>query len=327
MEQATTIADGDPSVVRLPTDKWDAPRQQAPAWQLYGTTIWPFEFEPTSNPLRYEVKLRSMPGLGIGHSISSVSRVRRTARHIVNDDLVLRMNLAGSRTLCQRGREAIVGPGEAVLSSGAEISTATTTESRFVSFRVPVKPIKALVPDVEDRVARTIPSGTDGLRLLAAYGDILQDPATTATSELRRIAVTHVHDLVALTLGAVGEASELARTRGGRAARLREIKSGIEQQLGDPDLSIGKLAASHRMPVRYLQRLFEADGATFTDFVLERRLRRARQLLGDPRYTHQPIGYIAFETGFANQSYFNRTFRARFGASPSDVRAQARRER
>lgn len=105
-----------------------------------------------------------------------------------------------------------------------------------------------------------------------------------------------------LTLGAVGDASDLARAHGGRAARLRQTKSEIEQQLGDPDLSIGKIAARQRVPVRYLQRLFEADGAG------------------------QPIGHIAFEPGFANQSYFNRTFRSRYDTSPSDTRAQAQHD-
>src|SRR5262249_40098316 len=131
--------------------------RRAPAWQAYGRTIWQFDFEPSSKPPTYEVKLRDFPGLGLALSTSSASRVRRGAHHLVNDDLVLRVNLAGSRTLLQRGREGVVGPGEAVLSSGAEISAAVTTESRFLSFRVPLEPIKALVPDVEDRLARTIP--------------------------------------------------------------------------------------------------------------------------------------------------------------------------
>jgi transcriptional regulator GlxA family with amidase domain len=33
---------------------------------------------------------------------------------------------------------------------------------------------------------------------------------------------------------------------------------------------------------------------------------------------------VAFESGFTNQTYFNRTFRARFGAAPSDVRSRVR---
>ena len=49
-------------------------------------------------------------------------------------------------------------------------------------------------------------------------------------------------------------------------------------------------------------------------------------MLGDARLIDHPIGVIAFESGFTSQPYFNRAFRARFGAAPSEVRAQLRRE-
>ena len=322
MQQAAAAAGRNSSVVSLPANEWLAPQCRAPAWEAYGSTIWSFEFERSAEIPRYEVKLRSLPGLGIAHSTSSQSRVRRTAQHLVNDDLVLRINLAGVRTLAQCGREATVGPGEAVLSSGAEISAATTTESCFISFRVPCKPIKALVPDVEDRLCRTIAHETPTLRLLTSYADALQDGPAILAPGLQHLTVTHVYDLIALTLGATGEASEQARMRGARAARLREIKQDIEQNLSAPELCIGTVAERHRLPVRYVQRLFEAEGATFTEFLLERRLTRVHRLLSDPHLLDRPISLLAFEAGFARQRYFNRSFRARFGATPSDIRAQ-----
>jgi len=297
---------------------------RAPA--AYGRTIWQFDFDPAGAPARYEVKLRSLPGLGLALSTTSESRVRRRAHHLVNDDLVLRVNLSGARTLTQCGREAVVGPGAAVLSSGAEVSAAVTTEQRFLSFRVPLQPIKTLVPDVEDRVARAIPRDADGLPLLMRYGDLLLDPAATATPQLQQLAVTHVNDLIALTLGATGDHAATARLRGARAARLTEIKAGIDARLSEQGLSVAAIAKQHRLPVRYVQRLFEADGSTFTEFLLERRLAHAHRVLSNPRFRARPVGTVAFEAGFANQAYFNRTFRTRFGATPSDIRSRLPRD-
>jgi AraC-like DNA-binding protein len=77
--------------------------------------------------------------------------------------------------------------------------------------------------------------------------------------------------------------------------------------------------------VRYLQRLFEDAGTTFTDFVLGERLSRAHRMLTNARYADRAIGTVAIDSGFSHLSYFNRAFRARFGASPSDIRAQTRR--
>ena len=38
------------------------------------------------------------------------------------------------------------------------------------------------------------------------------------------------------------------------------------------------------------------------------------------------ISAVAFDAGFGDLSYFNRTFRRRYDAAPSDVRARALRE-
>ena len=47
----------------------------------------------------------------------------------------------------------------------------------------------------------------------------------------------------------------------------------------------------------------------------------------DVRYDGRPIGAIAFDAGFADLSHFNRSFRRRFGGTPSEVRAQAQDDR
>jgi AraC-like DNA-binding protein len=68
------------------------------------------------------------------------------------------------------------------------------------------------------------------------------------------------------------------------------------------------------------------DGTTFTDLVLDERLARAHRMLSDPKRSELFISAIAYEAGFGDLSYFNRTFRRRYGASPSDVRETAKRD-
>ena len=51
-------------------------------------------------------------------------------------------------------------------------------------------------------------------------------------------------------------------------------------------------------------------------------------MLNDLRYAGLKISVIAFEAGFGDLSYFNRTFRRAYGVSPSDMRAEMlRREK
>jgi AraC-like DNA-binding protein len=141
-----------------------------------------------------------------------------------------------------------------------------------------------------------------------------------ATPELRRLAVTHVHDLTALALGASRDAAEIAKGRGLRAARLNAIKTDICASLDDPNLSLRTLAARHQVTPRYVQALFESEGATFSQFLLNARLARVHRSLRDPLQDARAIGTIAYEAGFGDLSYFNRAFRRRYGATPSDIR-------
>jgi AraC-like DNA-binding protein len=73
-----------------------------------------------------------------------------------------------------------------------------------------------------------------------------------------------------------------------------------------------------------VQMLFESEGTTFSGYVLEQRLTRAHRMLTDLGLRNWTISAIAFEVGFGNLSYFNRVFRRRFGATPSDTRTSAR---
>ena len=224
-------------------------------------------------------------------------------------------------------RDVHVREGEAILTAGAEISRTEIFKSRYITFRLPRKPISALVTDLDDCVARPIRRGTEALRLLVNYASALENTQELAEPALHRIAVTHIYDLAALALGATRDATEVAKVRGARAARLRAVKVDIVGNLGHVDISVAAVAARHHLPVRSLQRLFEADGVTFTDFVLDTRLARAHRMLIDPRLNSLKISAIASEAGFGDMSYFNQSFRRRYGAKPSDMRAQARPDR
>src|SRR5262249_357266 len=100
----------------------------------------------------------------------------------------------------------------------------------------------------------------------------------------------------------------------------------IGRSLGRSDLSIGALALRHGVTPRYIQKLFEGDGTTFTEYVIEQRLLEARRLLTDPHFADHGIGDIPLRAGFAALPSFTRPVRRRFGMTPTDAREQARRD-
>ena len=89
-------------------------------------------------------------------------------------------------------------------------------------------------------------------------------------------------------------------------------------------MSAAAVAASLGITTRYVHLLLEDTGQSFTHHVLERRLDRAAMLLRDPLWGHRKVADIAAEAGFTDLSYFNRSFRRRFGGTPSDIREAAR---
>src|SRR3546814_17835966 len=71
---------------------------------------------------------------------------------------------------------------------------------------------------------------------------------------------------------------------------------------------------------RYVRRLFQEETGSFSAYVLDERLDRAHRLLLHPGLVPRTIAAIAYACGFGDLSYFNSTFRRRFGLTPSDLR-------
>jgi AraC-like DNA-binding protein len=319
-----TKTTAEPTYHRFSSADWPQAQRRAAVTDVYARSIMRYDIAFASDdPPEIEARFVNLPGLGFARIRSSAASARREARHLAGDDVVLNIGISGTRSVVQWRREAVTHAGAGVLTSAAESAAATISASSYLTFRAPLKTMALLVPDLEDSFARPLPGDTDAIRLLTGYADVLEDRGAMAVPELRRLAVTHVHDLMALTLGANRDASQTAKLRGARAARFRAVAGDIADHLRG-ELSIAAVAARQRLPVRYVQRLFESEGTTFTAFVLAQRLERAHWLLSDPALVDRPINSIAFEVGFGTLSYFNQSFRRRYGISPSDVRAQAR---
>ena len=95
----------------------------------------------------------------------------------------------------------------------------------------------------------------------------------------------------------------------------------------DQALSLTSLAREFGISERYVQLIFEEMGTSFTQYLLEQRLRLAHRMLHNPALDHWRISDIAFGAGFGDLSHFNKTFRRRFGDTPSALRVAARNQR
>jgi AraC-like DNA-binding protein len=283
------------------------------------------------NPFHAEAYMRALPGVRFGWGSFSPSLHTR-GRQIVatdNDDYFFLLNLEGRFVAAQHQREVTLAAGEAALLSCAELgSYARPDTGKVLALRLPGAALNSLVQDAMDRVARPIPRESESLRLLASYCYALNDGQALATAELRKLTVTHLYDLVAIALGTSRETGEQASARTLAAARFASIRKYVTANLARPGLSVGEVAQRFNLSPRQVQRLFEATGMTFSEFLLRERLGHVYLTLTEPNAARQGIGDIVLACGFGDISHFNRAFRRRYGASPSEVRrfetAQAR---
>jgi acetamidase/formamidase/AraC-like DNA-binding protein len=107
-----------------------------------------------------------------------------------------------------------------------------------------------------------------------------------------------------------------------QAAILHRLCQTIERKLDDPDLTPARVAELEGISERYMQKLFEGSGSSFTHYLRERRLQRTSAELSNPAEAHHSISEIAFRNGFNDSAHFSRAFRHRFGLSPREFRQQ-----
>lgn len=191
----------------------------------------------------------------------------------------------------------------------------------FLGLRVAHKVVAPLGVRLDDGRMRSISPDTGCLRLLTTYLRFICSWEADE-SELPATMAAHVADLVALIAHA-DPGAPAAEICGVRAARLQVVKSDITRNLGACGLSVAAVAARQGVTPRYIHRLFESEGATFSEYVLDRRLCAARRLLTNRRLADRSVASVAYDCGFGDLSYFNRTFRRRYNATPTEVRSEA----
>jgi AraC-like DNA-binding protein len=171
---------------------------------------------------------------------------------------------------------------------------------------------------------RHIAHDNGGLIALGHYAAaVMRGLLPMNSAALTGLAIDYMNGLVGTI---IDEADAPERRAGLRQDRptisLLSLKADIEASLSQPTLSLERLATTHGVTARYFQKLFEAEGRTFSDYLLERRLERAFHMLRDGHRIDRTVSTIAFDVGFGDLSYFNRTFKKRFDATPREIRAR-----
>jgi AraC-like DNA-binding protein len=180
-----------------------------------------------------------------------------------------------------------------------------------------------LFPGLKSFAGARLDKDHPATRLLFHCLDGSLDSNLDFTGSVGRLYEEHIVGLIALALGAEGEVRQTIERGDLQSVRRAAILHDIGTFLSDPRLTAPAVAARLGITPRYLRKLLEATGKSFSEHLLDKRLERAAELLRDPAGRSARIATIAYECGFSDLSYFNRAFRRRYGLTPSDMRAAA----
>lgn len=178
------------------------------------------------------------------------------------------------------------------------------------------------VPRFEPKGIHRLHTGVPGSDLLFSYARALHQ-SESVTSEAASLASRQLLDLVAFVIAETDNADEIGAAASVREGRFRAAKRDVGRHFHEPSLSIHDVAARQNVTPRYLQRLFDENGTTFTTYLQNMRLDFAQARLLNAKSPVRILD-VALEAGFTDLSTFNRLFRKRFADTPSSFRRDHR---
>lgn len=104
---------------------------------------------------------------------------------------------------------------------------------------------------------------------------------------------------------------------------ITEIKQYIDAEYGNPNFSLDFLADRFQLSAGYLGKMFKRmTGTSFSDYLKETRMEKARELLIETRLT---VTDISEKVGVYNVTYFYSLFKKKYGISPVQYREEYHR--
>ena len=268
-----------------------------------------------------------MATVQLGHQ-----EVRHESGHLcelTGDDVIVLVALDGNGSVTQQGRVMPFSKGDITFRRARVPSVARIDEpASLMMLRLPITrffghstsrhasftPYKA---DAGSSIVGTIHRFIDSV--IPAFAHMSQ--ATVAAAEESLVAL-----LSAAYLEAVDRTSTVYRDEAQQCVnplRWSQLTTYIAANLCDPNLDVSACANALGVSKRYVHMIFEAMDLQYSRYVLQQRLARCHDDLGNPVWNSIAIETIAYRHGFNDPAHFSRSFRACFGLSPRDFRQRS----
>lgn len=304
----------------VPTREQFSSWREACCQRVYAVTPERHDDAPTFRGSIEAHWLGELDVVGVRCESHVVARTEQDVRRAPSDTYYLYFQRAEAAWFSQKGRHFRGGRGDIVLADpNVPFSTGAIGDFDFRLLRLPRASLDRYLATPNYLPMVHLAANTAECALLTScfaglwtHGDRLDARLTEPVTE----ALTR---LTAMTAGIAPEMVDAARDAM-RVATLERAEQYIAKHYPDPLLSPLVAAKALGVSVRKLHLIFSTSDRTFSERVADRRLEEARLRLSSPGTSARPIAEIAFDVGYADLSSFYRAFRAKWGATPGDLR-------
>jgi AraC-like DNA-binding protein len=267
----------------------------------------------------------SLATLELSQVTATAQHVRRTPSLIAataEDYFLVSIQTSGIGAILQDGRTAVLQPGDfALYDSTRPYELRFDDDFQQYVLMLPGPTLRSQLRAAPELTARGV-RGSRGaghlmiemIRTLATDIAVLEPAAAAAVAQ----SVEHI-----VVAGLSSLAPETPVPEPKLAARREQVKACARARLRDPGLTVAAIAAQLHTSVSTLHRAFAGEPYSIAEWIWAQRLDAVRADLCDPALRHRTIGDLALSWGFVDASHFSRAFKARFGCTARDVRAQA----
>lgn len=263
----------------------------------------------------------SLTDIFLSRAVAAASRFERSRKTIARsgtDDIVVVAYLSGCFTVETGGRQETVEANEIAFFDLSQPFCIQAEQVDNVSLLISRRRLAELGSPLQDIHGFVLRQGALKALLLSHMCALAEQAPRIHSADSPAIADATIRLVNACLHPATRHMPVMAGQAG--LASLVEIKAFIENALGHAALGPGLLLAEFNLSRATLYRLFEPLGGVAA-YILDRRLRRAVQVLTAPHTDKPRIKQLALELGFAHPSAFTRAFKKKFGMPPHEVRS------
>jgi AraC-like DNA-binding protein len=229
--------------------------------------------------------------------------------------LLVNIVISGNMSIEQHGRLRKMGSGDiAVVDAQARYNKSFREPTRIVLLKISRSALRERGLRYHFPIVHTADELSPDVAVVREFMVNVAAHAGNASDALRARLGDQCLDLMDVL---VGNRDDLAVRRSSAVTALR-AKQLIARHIGDPELSLKRVAAELNVSISSVTRALKADGLSVMRYAWALRLERAARML---EARQSAIQEIAYQCGFANPAHFSRAFKERYGVTPREYAA------